>query len=312
MYYPDDVEPGGPGDGHAAELAGQVCTGGQEFRYSIKEIVDTFNLSRTSLLYYEKLGIVTPSRTDEASYRVYDEMDVFRLMSAGLLRNVGIPPRDLAEYLDRPYSHDRVHAYLRWAERRVMYDEALADCLRTISHVVDNVGAIEQVDVEPYYICWDNAEHGYHGFPPSRNLKILINHVPLGSFGSFGDDPYVVEEPSIKWGRTVSVRNATLLPGLDVNMDIIGGYHCVCFVHFEPDLYAMTRAQDFATHDRLRIREYMAKRGLHQVGSAFWPFTLPSGKGFIVPTCIPVGPLGMAADGAEAPEATDRLHRRLR
>ncbi|MEE8717502.1 MAG: MerR family transcriptional regulator [Coriobacteriales bacterium] len=310
MFYPTDPERGDAGSGRAAESAASGTQDCHAFRYTVKEMVDTFGISRTNLLYYEKIGIVSPGRSEEASYRIYDEMDVFRLMSAMLLRNAGIPPKDLSRYLDDPYSFDHVLSYQRHAEWKVQYDQAMMDCIRVIGHMVLNVGTIETADVEPYCICWDNAEQGYHDFPSNENLGLLMAHVPLGSFGSYGDDPYVSEDVSIRWGRTVSMRNAALIPGLDLNMDIIGGYRCVCFIHFEPDLYAMTRPQEFARHDRERIAAYMDARGLRQVGRAFWPFTLPSGNGFFVMTCIPVGPLGMK-EGEPSPRTNpDRSQRR--
>lgn len=265
------------------------------FRFTVKDLVRTFGISRSTLVYYEKIGVISPRRDDGSRYRLYSESDVFRLMSASFLRGMGIPPKELATRLAGDvYAGDRFREYMEIADRRLAYDLAARSCLAELNELRGSVGTIEIRDVEPYYICWDHAEGGYEDFPGSENLDLLMNHMPLGSLGSYGDDSYVAAdegvEVGIRWGRTVAVRNARLIDGLrvDLGMDVIGGCRCVCFSHFERNLYDMTQSQTFAKRDGDRIMAFMEKHHVHRNGVAFWPYTLPSAEGFYVLTCIPV------------------------
>lgn len=166
----------------------------------------------------------------------------------------------------------------------------MRDALSQLNDVRRNVGRIELREIEPYYICWDRAEGGYEDFPGSRNLDLLMAHMPLSSLGSYGDDSYVGLDTNLRWGRTIAVRHAHLIDGLrtEDGMDVIGGCRCVCFSHFESNLYNMTKAQTFAQHDGDRIMAFMADNHVHRSDVAFWPYTLPSAEGFYVLTCIPV------------------------
>ena len=69
-------------------------------RYTIRDVTSTLHISRTTLLYYEELGIVHPFRDEETGYRYYSDADLFRLLSCKLLKNIGVPLKDMAERLD--------------------------------------------------------------------------------------------------------------------------------------------------------------------------------------------------------------------
>ena len=89
--------------------------------YSVRDLTTTLALSRHTLLYYEDAGIVTPARDEATGYRLYRPDDIFRLMSAILLKNVGIPPCGLAAYLsDDPFSAEHLAKQRRGGRSRAL------------------------------------------------------------------------------------------------------------------------------------------------------------------------------------------------
>ena len=63
---------------------------GGVFMYKIGQVGAKFNLSRSTLLYYDSIGILKPSCRSEANYRLYNEEDVKRLELICMYRDMGI------------------------------------------------------------------------------------------------------------------------------------------------------------------------------------------------------------------------------
>lgn len=267
--------------------------------YSVGDLTSTLNISRTTLLYYEQLGIVRPERDAESGYRTYRSRDIFRLMSAILLKNSGVEPKRLAERLDgEPFSDEHFAEYLQMAQRDVAYQQAKLECLRALDELRRSVGTLSVVDVEPYYISYDRAEGGYHDFPEDEALTSLLANMPIGGLGSHYDSDLLGKDKrltssGVRWGRTVAVRFAPLIEGLPEGLEVIGGCTCVRSVTFQKDIVTYRPSVADEGDDVLR---FMAERGLRPAGRAFCPFSLPSDRGFYVPLCLPVEPIDASSD----------------
>lgn len=262
--------------------------------YTVSDLTSTLNISRTTLLYYEQLGIVRPERNEESGYRTYHSRDIFRLMSAILLKNVGIEPKHLADRLDsEPFSDEHFDEYLELTRHAIAYHEAQLDCLQKLNRLRHAVGTIGVVDVEPYYISYDRAEGGYHDFPDDEALVSLLANMPIGGLGSHDREALLGDIPgrvgSAHWGRTVAVRHAPLIEGLPQGLAIIGGCRCVCSVTFQEDI--VDPGPDIV-QDRRRIQAFLDEHELRATEPAFCPYSLPSDSGFYVPSCVPVEPIG--------------------
>lgn len=57
-------------------------------------------LSRTALLYYDRLGLLKPSGRSRSGYRLYSISEMDRLEKICLFRKMGIPLRDMKRLLD--------------------------------------------------------------------------------------------------------------------------------------------------------------------------------------------------------------------
>ncbi len=58
--------------------------------YSISQLANKFGLSRSTLLYYDSLGLLCPERRSGSNYRVYTSKDAERLQQICVLRGTGI------------------------------------------------------------------------------------------------------------------------------------------------------------------------------------------------------------------------------
>lgn len=267
----------------------------QQRLYSVRDLATTLNVSRHTLLYYEELGIVAPEHDEETGYRWYTPDDIFRLMSSILLKNIGIPPKDLGAHLDgEPFSSERMGEYRAAIERRIEYCRAQRECMDALGALVDRVGVIEDRYVEPYYISYDRAETGYHNFPDDEGLVSLLQNMPIGGLGSCETGAMLDPASVNRWGRTVAVRHVHLIEGLSAGsidrFETMGGCRCVCLTHYDEDIFAGNYAGCYE-----RICAYLDEHGLREAGRPFCPYSLPSDHGFHMLTCVPVEP---AADGA--------------
>ncbi len=67
---------------------------------TISQLARRFGLSRSTLLYYDRLGLLSPSLRSRANYRLYSETDVERMELIDLYRQAGLPLKDIARVLD--------------------------------------------------------------------------------------------------------------------------------------------------------------------------------------------------------------------
>lgn len=69
---------------------------------TIRELGRRFGLSRTALLYYDRIGLLRPSARSGAGYRLYDADAEARLADICLYRNAGLSLDTIAQVLAGP------------------------------------------------------------------------------------------------------------------------------------------------------------------------------------------------------------------
>ncbi len=69
---------------------------------TISRLARRFGLSRSTLLYYDRLGLLRASARSAAGYRRYSEEDARRLELVCLYRAAGVPLADVRRILDGP------------------------------------------------------------------------------------------------------------------------------------------------------------------------------------------------------------------
>jgi len=68
--------------------------------YTVSKLARRFGLSRSTLLYYDRIGLLCPSGRSPGDYRLYAQEDCDRLEQIRQLRQTGLPLKQIAELLD--------------------------------------------------------------------------------------------------------------------------------------------------------------------------------------------------------------------
>lgn len=68
-------------------------------KYQINDLSKILNVSPETIRYYEKKGIITPSRDPVSNYRVYDAWDVFSLLDNTLYKKFGFTTKEYEELI---------------------------------------------------------------------------------------------------------------------------------------------------------------------------------------------------------------------
>jgi DNA-binding transcriptional MerR regulator len=100
---------------------------------TISQLARRFGLSRSTLLYYDSIGLLSPSERSAANYRLYSEADVERMELIDAYRRAGLPLSDIITVLssDRGVLTERLEARLRATNREI------ADLRRQQRMIVD-------------------------------------------------------------------------------------------------------------------------------------------------------------------------------
>ena len=67
--------------------------------YTISELAKKFGLSRSALLYYDSIGLLSPKARSGADYRIYTGKDLVLMEEISRLRNAGLPLREIKKVL---------------------------------------------------------------------------------------------------------------------------------------------------------------------------------------------------------------------
>ena len=102
--------------------------------YTIGHLVKHFALSRSTLLYYDKIGLLTPSGRSEANYRLYTDDDLKKMQFIELYKDAGLPLNDIAKLLE----NDQANISKDILEQRLLQ----------LNHEINALRAQQQVLVE--------------------------------------------------------------------------------------------------------------------------------------------------------------------
>lgn len=59
--------------------------------FTVGKLSKMYGISRTALLYYDKIGLLRPTARNTANYRLYSQADADRLGQIMILKNAGVP-----------------------------------------------------------------------------------------------------------------------------------------------------------------------------------------------------------------------------
>ena len=68
--------------------------------FTIGKLANKFNLFRSTLLYYDSIGLLSPSERGSSNYRIYSEIECKHLEQIAIYRQAGLSLQQIKEILD--------------------------------------------------------------------------------------------------------------------------------------------------------------------------------------------------------------------
>ncbi|TNF05184.1 MAG: MerR family transcriptional regulator [Gammaproteobacteria bacterium] len=68
--------------------------------HTIGQLMKRFGLSRSTLIYYDDIGLLKPSARSNANYRMYTDKDLQRMVQITLYKDAGLPLEEISALLD--------------------------------------------------------------------------------------------------------------------------------------------------------------------------------------------------------------------
>jgi len=101
---------------------------------TVSAMAKAAGLSRSTLLYYDRLGLLKPSGRSRSGYRQYSPADVERLEQICLYRQMGIPLREMKKLLEESGCAASVEILKR---RLRILDREISNFRRQQRHIVE-------------------------------------------------------------------------------------------------------------------------------------------------------------------------------
>lgn len=121
--------------------------------YTVKALADLSGVTPRTLRWYDRQGLLKPSRTTAAGYRIYGPAEVDRLQSILFYRELGFPLSDIRGILDDP-AYDRLAAlqsHLTALEsQRQRLDALILTIRKTISDAQGGIPMSDQAKFEAF------------------------------------------------------------------------------------------------------------------------------------------------------------------
>ena len=130
---------------------------------TISQVSKRFSISTRTLRYYEQIGLITPAKRDDYTYRVYDAETITRLNQIIVLRKLRIPLKQIAEILKKA----DVRVAIEILERNLVDLEDEITALSTIRSAVKSF--LEHL----------NLERGEFSLPDDDGLLEIVDSLTV-------------------------------------------------------------------------------------------------------------------------------------
>jgi MerR family transcriptional regulator, thiopeptide resistance regulator len=111
---------------------------------TVTQLARACGLSRSTVLYYESLGLIQPSGRSPGNYRVYNNRDLLRLRQVCLYRDAGLKLADIRGILDQPAGSAAAILERRLAEIEVEIGR-MREHQRTIVQLLKDTGKFRRL-----------------------------------------------------------------------------------------------------------------------------------------------------------------------
>ena len=164
---------------------------------TVSRLARRCGLSRTTLLYYEEIGLLRPAWRSEGNYRCYGEADLERLRQICAYRDAGLKLEDIRTILSRPESDAASVLKRRLLELNTEI-ETLRGHQRAIARLLQQKGKMEVISKEKWVAVMRGAGfseddmHRWHAefekSAPAEHQEFLeFLHIPADEIATIRD-----------------------------------------------------------------------------------------------------------------------------
>ncbi len=111
-------------------------------RYRIGEVSELLGISAEGLRFYERSGIIQPTKSEGSGYRYYSHLDVSALIRSLTYRNYGFSVKETSKLLNTSEVREVQRIYedrARAIEREIVLEQKRLQYLREVIGVVDSI-----------------------------------------------------------------------------------------------------------------------------------------------------------------------------
>lgn len=128
----------------------------------IGEVAEKTGLNISNIRFYERKGLIGPSREKDSKYRDYSNEDLVKIKEIILLRKMDLSIDDIGNYLNKEQSLTAIlnKQVIELQEKQKMLQESMELCSKIL-----NDGAPEALDVDYYLNYVKTEEAAGHKFP---------------------------------------------------------------------------------------------------------------------------------------------------
>lgn len=114
-------------------------------KYKISEVAKIFNISRETLLYYDKIGILKPDLIDSSNnYRYYFEESITKLGFILILKDFDLSLKEIKEYLE---SNEKEKSLKVLFKRLEIIEKQLISLEKAKNRVLDEIKEIKETSL---------------------------------------------------------------------------------------------------------------------------------------------------------------------
>ncbi|MBF7097671.1 MerR family transcriptional regulator [Alkalibacter mobilis] len=236
--------------------------------YKIGEVSKMTNLSDQMIRYYEKCGVISPTRSGDGNYRNYTIMDIYALFDAMRYKEWGINIGDINQMVNENYYvtlneniqklykslKSEIHMKSLLMERIEKYGKKLTLCRYNLMNF--------WVDMIPAHYLYLSNEAVGDTHKKSNISETMNNFIYSHKNISFFDVRVEFEENYQKWWYAIETRYHDALKTPDEGIfRVVPEQICLC---------TMIDMGEIGTFDASTsiepIIHYLKKSGYHQVG----------------------------------------------
>lgn len=125
--------------------------------YTVKGLADLAGVTTRTLRWYDQKGLLKPSRTNEAGYRLYNDTAVSKLQQIMFYRELEFSLAEIKEILDSP-NFDQEQALKSHRKELQRRRKRIDDLILTVNKTLDDLhGGTEMSDQEKFEVFKQNA-----------------------------------------------------------------------------------------------------------------------------------------------------------